>query len=81
MATDYESFTDLINNADAKLILLSYNTEGLMTEKEITDILSKKGDVTLHKQEYRRFQSDSNSEIRKIDKNKVDEWIFACKVK
>lgn len=73
------SFNDLIENSNAKLILLSYNSEGLMSEEDIISVLSKKGKVEIYKLEYRRFQSD-NVTNRKIEKNKVDEIIFACQV-
>lgn len=74
------SFKDLINNSNAKLILLSYNSEGLMSEDDIISVLSTKGDVEVYRLEYRRFQSD-NTTNRNIEKNKVDEIIFACLVK
>lgn len=76
-----KAFENLVMNCKTKLIVLSYNSEGLMTEEEIVSILSKRGLVEVHKLEYRRFQSDSVKENRKILTNTVDEIIFTCLIK
>jgi adenine-specific DNA methylase len=51
------AFNDIIENAKTKFILLSYNDEGLMSEKEITDTLSKRGRVEIFKTPHRRYRS------------------------
>jgi adenine-specific DNA-methyltransferase len=71
-------FEDLINNADCKYILFSYNTEGIIPYDEIMRILSNKGQVQVCKQDYLRFKSNS----RKTDAKKfLHELLFFVKVK
>ena len=61
-----DAFNDIVKNAKTKFILLSYNDEGLMSEKEITDTLSKRGKVAIFKKPYRRYRSinQDNSDRR-----------------
>lgn len=51
-------FEDLIKNAKFKVIILSYNNEGLMPESTIREIMSKYGAYYLRIQERRRFRAD-----------------------
>ncbi len=53
-----ESFEELIANADFRYIFLSYNNEGLMTAKEVKEIMSKYGNYTLAVKDYQRFKAD-----------------------
>jgi adenine-specific DNA-methyltransferase len=43
-----EAFDSLIKNTRAKYILVSYNNEGIINEKEMKEILSKYGEVKEH---------------------------------
>lgn len=52
------SFDNLIKNANFKHIFLSYNNEGLMTEKGVRDILSSYGNYSLRTIDYQRFKAD-----------------------
>jgi adenine-specific DNA-methyltransferase len=52
------AFFDLIKNAKAKYIFLSYNNEGLLTADDIKQALSQKGEYGLFKQDYNRFKAD-----------------------
>lgn len=70
-------FEDLITHARFKYILFSYNTEGIIPYKEIMRILSSKGKVSVFKQDYRRYKSNSNGEE---PKNKLKELLFFCEV-
>lgn len=71
-------FEDLINNADCKYILFSYNSEGIIPREEIMRILSNKGQVQVYEQDYLRFKSNS----RKDDAKKfLRELLFFVKVK
>lgn len=71
-----KSFTDLISNCDCKYIVMSYSSEGLMSENEIIDILSKKGKVEVYKKDYRRFKTNAWT-----NKNTgLQEIIFICKI-
>ena len=71
------AFEDLINNADTKYILLSYNDEGLMSEDEITDVLSKRGKVQIFKKPHRRYRSINQDES---DRRSVYETLYFTKV-
>lgn len=51
-------FEDLIKNAKFKVIVLSYNNEGLMSEDTIREIMSKYGTYYLRRRERRRFRAD-----------------------
>jgi adenine-specific DNA-methyltransferase len=53
-----KSFEELIENADFKYIFLSYNNEGLMSEKEVKMIMEKYGKYDLKAMEYQRFKAD-----------------------
>ncbi|MDO9577578.1 MAG: DNA adenine methylase, partial [Candidatus Cloacimonadales bacterium] len=48
---------DLIEKANSKCILLSYNNEGIIAEEEINDILNKKGNVQVFEFEHKRYRS------------------------
>jgi len=71
-------FEDLIKNANCKYILFSYNSEGIIPEKEITGIFSEKGNLIKYSQDYRRFKSNQNG---KKPRNILQEWLFFVKVK
>ena len=51
-------FEDLIKNAKFNVIILSYNNEGLMSEREIREIMSKYGTYYLRVRERPRFRAD-----------------------
>jgi len=53
-----ESFKDLVLNANAKYIFLSYNNEGLMSLKAVKNIMSLRGTYGCFKKDYARFRSD-----------------------
>jgi adenine-specific DNA-methyltransferase len=71
-----ESFEELIKNTPSKWILLSYNNEGLMSGDEITEILSKYGEVELKKQKYNTFRGSKNLKERSLY---VDELLYVLK--
>ena len=48
---------DLIEKANSKCILLSYNNEGIIAEEDIVDILNRKGNVQLFEFEHKRYRS------------------------
>lgn len=56
-----EEFEAIVKNAKFKVIILSYNNEGLMSEDVVREIMSKYGEYTLHTQEYRRFKADKTA--------------------
>ena len=58
------AFVSLISRAKAKHIIVSYSSEGIMTETEIRDVLREKGGVPkLIPIDYRRFKSNSRGDF------------------
>lgn len=72
----FNSFENLIKNIDSKYIVMSYSTEGLLKEKEIIDVLSKKGKVSMFKNKYRRFKTNAWTD----EKTGLQEIVFICEV-
>jgi len=54
------SFEALIRDAQFQYIFLSYNNEGLMSEDEVREIMSRYGDYSLETTEYQRFKADKS---------------------
>ncbi len=61
-----ESFFELINNLKAKIILISYNNEGFISESEFLNTLSKFGIVHRLEQNYNTYKASRNLNSRKI---------------
>jgi len=55
------SFEELIKNANFNYIFVSYNNEGLMTEKEVKSIMMKYGKYNLKTTNYQRFKADKTT--------------------
>ncbi|CAM3342980.1 DNA adenine methylase [Aequorivita lipolytica] len=53
-----KSFEELIENAHFKYIFLSYNNEGLMSQKEVQTVMERFGKYTLKTKKYQRFKAD-----------------------
>ena len=68
------SFEDLIKNAKFQYIFLSYNNEGLMSEKEIRTIMTKYGKYDLITTDYQRFKADK-TENRNHIANSTTEFL------
>ena len=69
------AFSALISRAKAKHIIVSYNSEGIMSDAEIHGVLSKKGEVPkLIPIDYRRFKSNSTG--RFSNRKNVREYLF-----
>jgi adenine-specific DNA-methyltransferase len=60
-----EALDSLIKSSRAPNILMSYNSEGLIPEGRLIEILSQRGTVEVYACEYRRFRSDSDGDNRK----------------
>jgi len=69
-----EIFKDLILEAKAKYIFLSYNNEGLMTLNDIREIMSLRGKYGCFTKEYNRFKADK-SENRNYKASKTVEYL------
>jgi len=70
-----KAFSDLIDNADAKYIFLSYNNEGLMSFDTIKKIMSKRGHYGCFETTYNRFRADNESETRHIKADTTTEYL------
>lgn len=53
-----QSFEDLIKNSQFQYVFLSYNNEGLMTEKAVQSIMKRYGKYDLNTINYQRFKAD-----------------------
>lgn len=69
------TFADLIQNAQAKYIFLSYNNEGLLSLSDIKEIFEKKGTYGYFTQTYNRFKADKN---RDYTASNTIEYIHYC---
>lgn len=58
--TALQSLEDIASKAKYRYLLLSYNSEGIMPQDKIMEILKKFGKVKLIEVDYTRFKSNSN---------------------
>jgi len=70
------SFSDLCQKAKAKYLLISYNSEGFITKKEMVDMLSKIGIVKVLEKKYNTYRASRNLNNRNIY---VSEYLFLVK--
>jgi adenine-specific DNA methylase/DNA modification methylase len=76
----YRAFQDLIEKADARYILVSYNDEGILSRDELMSILSLRGEPRCDFSiDYRRFRSNSHGDQPPVD-NRVQEFVFHLEV-
>lgn len=68
-------FEDLIMNANAKYIFLSYNNEGLMSPENIKHIMSQRGKYGVFERRYNRFKADNSSNQRHIKADSTIEYL------
>lgn len=74
-----EALERILYEAKAKHVLLSYNTEGIIPEKEIKRIFKtygRQGSFQIFKKGYKRYRSDSDKEGRSYKTDKVQELLF-----
>ena len=60
-----DELEDLINNANFKYILLSYNDEGIIPIETIESIMKKYGKYKRYEKTHKRYKSDNNREYKK----------------
>ncbi len=70
-----KEFEELIKNANFKYIFLSYNNEGLMSEKDIKNIMSKYGRFDRASVNYQRFKADKDQN-RNHTANHTKEYLY-----
>lgn len=74
------AFAALISKAKAKHIIVSYNSEGIMSENEICYVLGLKGEKPeVIPIDYRRFKSNSSGTLK--NKKTVQEYLFYVQTK
>ena len=78
-----EAFRKLIDDADAKYIVVSYNNEGIISRENLLKILESKGEVIEHAKDYRRFRTERDNEHRQYKQcdDKVIEHLYVVKCK
>ena len=77
----YQAFQDLIEKADARYILVSYNNEGILSRDELMSILSLRGEPHCNSSiGYRRFKSNSHGD-QSTSANRVQELLFHLEVR
>jgi len=69
----FNSLNSVVNNLDAKYILLSYNSEGFLSYDTIIDMLEQYGDVEVFSSQYNTFRGCRNLKDRDIH---VTEYLF-----
>ncbi len=68
-----KSLTHLIESCPAKLILISYNSEGFISQTQMTDLLSKLGKWSMIETPYNTFRGSRNLRDRAIY---VSEYLY-----
>ena len=71
-----DSFFELIEQLDARYILVSFNSEGFITKEEMTDNLGRLGKVRVLETDYNTFRGSRNLNGREIH---VKEYLFLVK--
>jgi adenine-specific DNA-methyltransferase len=70
-----KAFDHLIQHLNAKVIILSYNDEGLLSHEDLVQILENKGRVTVKKQLYKKFKAQKG-----VERKTVYEYVFIVEV-
>ncbi len=66
---------EIIKNGNFKHLILSYNDDGIMPEKEISKLFNNAGKTEVAEQDYQRYKSNSNGD----QKNGVKEKLYYLK--
>lgn len=75
--TALETLEKIAKTAKYKYLILSYNSEGIMPEKDILSVLGKYGKVNLKNIDYLRFKSNSNGDSK--HKKTIQEQLYVLK--
>jgi adenine-specific DNA-methyltransferase len=57
---------DLVDSIDSKYVLISYNSEGFISNDEMINLLSKYGDVETVSRQYNAFRGSRNLDQRDL---------------
>ena len=66
----------ILKNKNFRNLILSYNDEGIMPEKQILELFNKNGKIEIKKQDYQRYKSNGNGK----QKNGVKEKLYHLKI-
>lgn len=72
----HDALKEVIDNAKARFIFLSYNNEGILTKDQILSILSPRGTVSVNEFKHKRYRSIGQDGT----KIKTIEYLFAMEV-
>lgn len=72
------SFEELVSDIDSKYLIISYNNEGFISLEEMTNMLSKYGELTIKNIDYITFRGSRNLKNRDIH---TTEYLFILKKK
>jgi adenine-specific DNA-methyltransferase len=61
-----DALKDLIHNCNTKHLLISYNSEGLISHDEIYNILSQIGKPFVHEIQYRKYKSNNGTKEKTV---------------
>jgi adenine-specific DNA-methyltransferase len=56
-----DAFRRIIEDADCPTFLISYSSDGLLSEDELNDLFGQLGDVAIEKRPFPRFRSNKSS--------------------
>lgn len=68
---------DIVNSTKTKHLFLSYNSEGLITNEQIIEVLNNRGEAHCNEIEYRRYRSNKGGSLH----NHLKERLFYVKIK
>jgi len=77
------AFADLVNAAPCKHILMSYNSEGIISEDCIENVLTERGVPDTYRRlecDYKRYRSDRDSDTRRYKGDRVTEHLYYIRV-
>ena len=72
--TVFESFTFLLDRIKSQYVLISYNSEGLLTLSQLRTLFEKYGSVKIYEFPYKPYQSQ-----KKVPFYKIKEYLFFIK--
>jgi adenine-specific DNA-methyltransferase len=79
-----DALNDLLDRVNARFVLMSYNSEGIIPEEEIRRAFMSRGvrgSFRLHERDYTRYRSDRDRNDRRYKAARVKERIYFVKMK
>ncbi len=78
-----DAFRDLIRHADARFVLMSYSSEGIIPETVIAETFERfgrPGSYCVHAMDYARYRADSDHDQRNYKADRVTEYVYAVEL-